>query len=34
MAGDTVMQGHLAYDDALRDKRAGVLVVPEWWGGD
>ena len=31
-AGDTVMQGFLAYDDAVKGKRAGVLVVPEWWG--
>jgi dienelactone hydrolase len=31
-AGDVVMKGFLAYDDALKDKRAGVLVVPEWWG--
>ncbi len=31
-AGDTVMQGYLAYDDAAKGKRAGVLVVPEWWG--
>jgi len=31
-AGDTVMQGHLVYDDALQGKRPGVLVVPEWWG--
>jgi dienelactone hydrolase len=31
-AGDTVMKGYLAYDDAVKGKRAGVLVVPEWWG--
>jgi dienelactone hydrolase len=31
-AGDTVMRGFLAYDDAAKGKRAGVLVVPEWWG--
>jgi dienelactone hydrolase len=31
-AGDTVMQGFLAYDDAVKGKRPGVLVVPEWWG--
>ncbi|MFN3750259.1 MAG: dienelactone hydrolase family protein [Thiobacillus sp.] len=31
-AGDTVMKGHLAYDDAVKGRRAGVLVVPEWWG--
>jgi len=28
----TVMQGFLAYDDALTGKAPGVLVVPEWWG--
>lgn len=33
-AGDTVMKGHLAYDDAVEGKRAGVLVVPEWWGAN
>jgi dienelactone hydrolase len=32
--GDTVMKGYLAYDDAVKDKRAGVLVVPEWWGAN
>lgn len=29
---DTVMQGYLAYDDAIEGKRPGVLVVHEWWG--
>jgi dienelactone hydrolase len=29
---DTVLKGHLAYDDAVKDKRPGVLVVHEWWG--
>ncbi|MHB1213509.1 MAG: dienelactone hydrolase family protein [Thiobacillus sp.] len=33
-AGDTVMKGFLAFDDAVKDKRAGVLVVPEWWGAN
>jgi dienelactone hydrolase len=28
----TVMRGFLAYDDALKGKRPGVLVVHEWWG--
>jgi dienelactone hydrolase len=28
----TVMQGLLAYDEALPGKRPGVLVVHEWWG--
>jgi dienelactone hydrolase len=31
-AGDMVMKGYLAYDDAIKGKRAGILVVPEWWG--
>lgn len=31
-AGDTVMKGYLAYDDAVIGKRPGILVVHEWWG--
>jgi dienelactone hydrolase len=31
-AGDTVLKGFLAYDDATPGKRPGVLVVHEWWG--
>jgi dienelactone hydrolase len=30
--GDTVLQGYLAWDDAIQGKRPGVLVVHEWWG--
>src|SRR5581483_2615851 len=30
--GDTALQGYLAYDDAFKGKRPGVLVVHEWWG--
>jgi dienelactone hydrolase len=30
--GDTVLEGHLAYDDAKTGKRPGVLVVHEWLG--
>src|SRR5262249_38594287 len=26
------LKGFLAYDDALKDKQPGVLVVHEWWG--
>jgi dienelactone hydrolase len=33
-AGDTVMKGYLAFDDATKGKRAGILVVPEWWGAN
>ncbi len=30
--GATVLEGYLAYDDAVAGKRPGVLVVHEWWG--
>ncbi len=30
--GETVLEGYLAYDDALAGKRPGVLVVHEWMG--
>jgi len=30
--GETVLRGHLAYDDAVKGKRPGILVVHEWWG--
>jgi len=30
--GDTVLQGYLAYDDAVKGQRPGVLVVHEWTG--
>ena len=30
----TVLKGYIAYDDAIHDKRPGVLVVHEWWGHD
>lgn len=30
--GDTELQGFIAWDDARKDKRPGVLVVHEWWG--
>lgn len=33
-AGDTVMKGFIAFDDAVKGRRAGVLVVPEWWGAN
>ena len=28
----TKLKGFLAYDDASKEKRPGVLVFPEWWG--
>jgi len=30
--GDAVLDGHLAWDDAIPGKRPAVLVVHEWWG--
>ena len=33
-AGDTEMKGYLAYDNAVKGKRPGVLVIPEWWGAN
>jgi len=31
-AGKLVMKGYLAWDDAIKGKRPGILVVHEWWG--
>jgi dienelactone hydrolase len=31
-AGETVLEGYLAYDDSVEGERAGVLVVHEWTG--
>lgn len=30
--GEAVLEGYLAYDDAIDDQRPGVLVAYEWWG--
>ena len=30
--GDVVLEGYLAYDDAVKGKRPGVIVVHEWMG--
>ncbi len=30
--GDVELRGYLAYDNSIRGKRPGVLVVHEWWG--
>lgn len=30
--GDTVLQGFVAWEEAVEGKRPGVLVVHEWWG--
>ncbi|MFN8575802.1 MAG: dienelactone hydrolase family protein [Candidatus Sericytochromatia bacterium] len=32
--GSQVLQGYLAYDDSIKAKKAGVLVVHEWMGLD
>src|SRR5262245_18820565 len=32
--GDAVLEGYLAYDDAAKGKRPGVLVVHAWMGLD
>lgn len=33
-AGGTTLKGYIAYDDAIKGKRPGVLVVHEWWGNN
>jgi len=30
--GDTVLEGYLAYDEAIKGKRPGVMVVHDWTG--
>ncbi len=30
--GETVLEGVMAYDDSIMEKRPGVLVCHEWWG--
>ncbi len=31
-SGGVELTGFLAYDDSIKDKRPGILVVHEWWG--
>jgi dienelactone hydrolase len=31
-ANGKTLKGYIAYDDAIKGKRPGVLVVHEWWG--
>jgi dienelactone hydrolase len=31
-AGDTLLKGYVVWDDAVKGKRPGVIVVHEWWG--
>lgn len=30
--GDQQLKGYLAWDDSIKGKRPGVMVVHEWWG--
>lgn len=30
--GGVSMTGYLAYDDSIKEKRPGILIVHEWWG--
>lgn len=30
--GETNMKGYFAYDDKIKGKRPGIIVVHEWWG--
>ncbi len=32
--GSVTLKGQLAYDDAVKDKRPGILIVHQWWGLD
>jgi dienelactone hydrolase len=31
-ANGTTLKGYIAWDDAVKEKRPGILVVHEWWG--
>ncbi len=31
-AGGTTLKGYVAYDDKVKGKRPGIIVVHEWWG--
>jgi len=31
-ANGTTLKGYVAYDDSIKGKRPGVIVVHEWWG--
>jgi dienelactone hydrolase len=31
-AGHTSLKGYIAWDNAIRGKRPGILVIHEWWG--
>jgi dienelactone hydrolase len=34
MADGTTLKGYIAYNDTIKEKRPGVLVVHEWWGNN
>ncbi len=34
LAGKDTLKGYIAYDDNLKEKRPGILVVHEWWGNN
>jgi dienelactone hydrolase len=31
-SGDITLKGYIAYDENVKEKRPGILVVHEWWG--
>ena len=31
-ANGTTLKGYIAYDDAVKGERSGILVIHEWWG--
>ena len=31
-AGDVTLKGYIAYDNSIKGRRPGVVVVHEWWG--
>jgi len=31
-SGGTSLIGYIAYDNSIKGKRPGVIVVPDWWG--
>jgi dienelactone hydrolase len=31
-AGDVTLKGYIAYDNSVKGKRPGVIVIHEWWG--
>lgn len=33
-ADGVTLKGYLAYDDSVKEKRPGILVVHEWWGNN